>query len=285
MSKLWEKLSCLGCIRKWLRVILFLSLLAGNLTYFAPFQIAVLQARTVGTPAEINAPSQPRTGDAPQGVSSLGDMIWHDLNGDGFQDAGEPGIPGVTVNVWMDNGDTIFDPETGGGGDPIFATRVTSTTIPGFYTLQIVFGGPVYWVEIPSAMFDPGQPLAGYVPTSQSTIYPNPALVIEQSNIKSHTDFDFGFARPSIDLVMTAGDAPDGSPLSITGSTNVTFTYGFVNDGETALGDVVIVDDNGTPANLSDDFTVCTLPGPYELGDSDTCTAQRSISGNSMSLR
>lgn len=31
--------------------------------------------------------------------ASLGDFVWHDLNGDGVQDAGEPGIPGATVTL------------------------------------------------------------------------------------------------------------------------------------------------------------------------------------------
>jgi uncharacterized repeat protein (TIGR01451 family) len=287
MSKLWEHLSCKGSTRKWLQVLLSLSLLAGNLAFSAPFHTPVSYAQeALSAPAGISAPRQtqtgdnPQTADAPEGASNLGDMIWHDLNGDGFQDAGEPGIPGVLVRVWLDDGDNSFDPLLDGGGDPIFATTETSASTPGFYNVQITFNGPVYWVEIPSAMFDPGQPLAGYVLTSQSVIYPNPALVIETASIKNRTDFDFGFARPGIDLVKTAGNAPDGSPLSLTGPTNVTFTYRFTNNGETALGDVVIVDDNGTPANPNDDFTVCTSPGPYGAGTSDTCTAQRPISGN-----
>jgi hypothetical protein len=32
--------------------------------------------------------------------ASLGDYVWEDLNMDGIQDAGEPGVPGVPVNLW-----------------------------------------------------------------------------------------------------------------------------------------------------------------------------------------
>lgn len=76
--------------------------------------------------------AEPMVSAAPQGASNLGDFVWHDLNGNGFQDVGEPGIPGVTIRVWNDDGDNSFDP-TPGGGDTIFATTVTSTTTPGFY--------------------------------------------------------------------------------------------------------------------------------------------------------
>ncbi|MBT8198105.1 MAG: hypothetical protein KJO84_06345, partial [Acidimicrobiia bacterium] len=32
-------------------------------------------------------------------LGSIGDFVWLDSNGDGVQDAGEPGIPGVTVTL------------------------------------------------------------------------------------------------------------------------------------------------------------------------------------------
>ena len=244
--------------------------------FFALFGLLLAMLLGVG----IAAAADPQVGDAPEGASNLGDLVWHDLDGNGFQDPGEPGIPGVFVRVWSDDGDNTFDPNTSGGGDTVFATTVTSSTTPGFYNVQITFGGPVYHVEIPSNMFDPGQPLHGYVLTSGSTIYPNPALVIEPAAIKNRNDFDFGFARAGINVVKTAGNAPDGSTLPISGATNVLFTYTFTNTGETSLIDVVITDDNGTPGNTGDDFTVCTKPGPYAPNANDTCTAQRVVSGN-----
>jgi len=217
---------------------------------------------------------------APQGASSLGDLVWHDLNGDGFHDLGEPGIPNVVVRVWNDDGDNVFDPNTSGGGDTLFATTTTAFTSPTRnYLVQITFGGPVYHVEIPSNMFDPGQPLHGYVLTSASTIYPNPAVVIEPASIAERFDFDFGFARPGIELVKTAGNAPDGTPLLLSTPASVLFTYKFTNTGETILSDIEITDDNGTPGDTSDDFVVCAKAGPYLPNATDTCTAQLFISG------
>jgi protocatechuate 3,4-dioxygenase beta subunit len=42
--------------------------------------------------------------------SALGDRIWYDFDGDGLQDPGEIGIPGVTVNVYDSNGDLKWPP-------------------------------------------------------------------------------------------------------------------------------------------------------------------------------
>ena len=38
-------------------------------------------------------------GFAPQGAGQIGDLVWQDTNGDGIQDAGEPGLPGLTVTL------------------------------------------------------------------------------------------------------------------------------------------------------------------------------------------
>ncbi|HRJ41566.1 MAG TPA: SdrD B-like domain-containing protein, partial [Caldilineaceae bacterium] len=236
---------------------------------------ALLAAMLLGV--GIAAAAEPQAPDAPAGASNLGDIVWHDQNGNGFQDGTEPGIPGVTVQVWNDDGTNVNQLD---GSDTIFATTVTSTTTPGFYNVQITFGGPVYHVAIPSTMFAAGQPLHGYVLTSGNTIYPNPALVIEPATIKNRNDFDFGFARATVELVKTAGNAPDGSTLQITGQTSVPFTYRFTNTGETNLVNLTITDDNGTPGDTSDDFIVCTRSGPYAPGASDTCTTSRNIATN-----
>ena len=42
-----------------------------------------------------------------------GDLVWHDLDEDGLQDAGEPGVDGVTVTLYEDtNGNGIAEPGT-----------------------------------------------------------------------------------------------------------------------------------------------------------------------------
>ncbi|HRD06863.1 MAG TPA: SdrD B-like domain-containing protein, partial [Saprospiraceae bacterium] len=45
-------------------------------------------------------------GDIP---AAIGDYVWHDLNGNGIQDSGEPGIPGVTVMLTDVAGNAVND--------------------------------------------------------------------------------------------------------------------------------------------------------------------------------
>ena len=59
----------------------------------------------------------------------------------------------------------------------------------------------------------------------------------------------------SIDLVKTAGNAADGTILTIPVPGSVTFTYVVTNTGTADLVDIALVDDNATPANTADDVT------------------------------
>jgi protocatechuate 3,4-dioxygenase beta subunit len=82
----------------------------------------------------------------PTTVASLGDRVWYDNNRDGDQDAGEPGVPGVTVNLYFDaNNDGFIN---GAEAFTVVATRTTdgygnyvfNNLTPGNY--QVVFVAP-----------------------------------------------------------------------------------------------------------------------------------------------
>ncbi|MBN1558615.1 hypothetical protein JW998_00080, partial [candidate division KSB1 bacterium] len=71
--------------------------------------------------------------------ASLGNYIWDDLNNDGIQDAGEPGVDGVTVNLYKSDGTTLLGTTTtAGGGIYGFANLA-----PGDYIVEFV--APVGW--------------------------------------------------------------------------------------------------------------------------------------------
>ena len=84
---------------------------------------------------------------------------------------------------------------------------------------------------------------------------------------------------PSIDIEKRAGAAADGDPLtSLAG--DITYTYVVTNDGANRLVDIELVDDNGTPADTSDDFgtvggiiTCDVTPRELDPGASMTCSA------------
>ncbi len=70
---------------------------------------------------------------------SIGDYVWMDLDRDGFQDASEPGLPNVKVNLYKSDGTTLLAStytdsagryrfETLGDGD--YVVKVDTTTLP-----------------------------------------------------------------------------------------------------------------------------------------------------------
>ncbi len=60
------------------------------------------------------------------GTGTIGDTIWLDLDGDGMQDAGEPGIAEAQVTL------TWFGPDglEGTADDVVFPTQITGPTAP-----------------------------------------------------------------------------------------------------------------------------------------------------------
>ncbi|MDB5250601.1 MAG: hypothetical protein JWQ40_4995 [Segetibacter sp.] len=72
------------------------------------------------------------------GNSQLGDFVWNDKNGNGIQEAGEPGIHGATVTITFPDGVTTASKTTDANGKYLFTTlapgnyKVTFTTPSGF---------------------------------------------------------------------------------------------------------------------------------------------------------
>ena len=63
-------------------------------------------------------------------TASIGDTIFNDLDGDGVQDPGEPGLPGVIVELF--DGVSTITVTTGASGDYVF-----SGLTPGDYSVSV----------------------------------------------------------------------------------------------------------------------------------------------------
>ncbi len=69
-----------------------------------------------------------------QTLASLGDTVFRDLNGNGLQDAGEPGVPGVSVNLLAQNGDPLAATTSDRNGRYTFPALNPGTYIVEFVT-------------------------------------------------------------------------------------------------------------------------------------------------------
>ncbi len=110
------------------------------------------------------------------GTGSIGDTIFLDLDGDGSQQPGEPGIPGVTVQIDVDlDGDTIGD-----------ATLSTTTDQNGNYRFdRLPAGAHVVSVTTPT----------GAIPTSDldGDLTPDVSNSVTLAPGGTNLDQDFGF--------------------------------------------------------------------------------------------
>lgn len=97
--------------------------------------------------------------------SQVGDLVWHDANGDGVQGVSEAGVPGVTVTL-IDNGVPVATTTTNPQGRYYFGDADSNLVVPG----------KTYTVSFDTSTADtsglPGAP-TGYSPKGAG---PNPTL-------------------------------------------------------------------------------------------------------------
>ncbi len=199
----------------------------------------------------------------PSATASLGDWVWNDLNKNGQQDSGEPGLAGSTVTLWQcgPNGEaditkgtnTLKSQVTGSNGQYLF-----NQLAPGCYFVTFT---------TPAGGFTPTAANVGADATDSDAVngVTGPYTLAEgQSNLT--VDAGFYATPPGLILEKTV-NKPTIAPYEM-----VTYSYKVTNTGGTTLTNVVVTDDNGTPANPGDDFTVGTIPS-LAPGASVTLTA------------
>jgi large repetitive protein len=87
-------------------------------------------------------------GIVPTQRAALGNYVWFDRNGNGTQNESPfDGANGVTVRLWIDDGDGVTEPGT---GDTLAATTVTDNDLygaPGYYLFNGLVPGVSYFVQ------------------------------------------------------------------------------------------------------------------------------------------
>jgi uncharacterized repeat protein (TIGR01451 family)/LPXTG-motif cell wall-anchored protein len=227
----------------------------------------------------------------------IGNRVWIDTDGDGVQDAGEPPLGGVTVNLYADGGtQAIATAITDAQGTYSFSNRpgVAPDASAHKWGLAIT-ASTDYDVRVDNtADFTTGV-LAGYVPTGTTNVpnstdvdsngvatvvaTPGGPVTVSVDNgaatpgvgTADHT-FDFGFVLPEYDLMITKS-LVSSAPYS-PGSA-VAYSLVVRNNGPAVARSGLTVTDRlpaglsfATPAASGPSWT-CAPPAP---ADTVTCT-------------
>ena len=215
---------------------------------------------------------------------SLGNRVWYDTNDNGILDAGEVGIRGVTVKLYLDNGTT---PGVWDSGDTLVGTQTTDAN--GYYRFDNLGAGN-YIVVLPTSNFNTsGSPLAGYLSSGTSlagttisdTIAANPNDTNPNTDNLDHgvTTFNgmaVNYVSSKVVTLGPGGNAPTGetdigpnpSGNAADNQSNLTVDFGFYR---LQLGNQIFADINGN--GNYDCATDSPLPGAtVELFASDGST-------------
>jgi len=185
--------------------------------------------------------------------TGVGDTIWLDRNGDGIQDAGEPGIPGVEVTVTSAGADGVLDT-----ADDIVDTATTDAT--GHYLVVGLPAGPT------RVAVTGGLP-AGVTQSYDADGLGTPdASVVTLADGVTDLDQDFGYqgANSIGDLVWLDVDANGTADAGEPGMAGVQVQVTFLGaDGVLGGGDDMVVT---ATTDASGAYAVTGLPdGAYTV--------------------
>ncbi len=170
-------------------------------------------------------------------LAALGDFVWHDLNANGVQDDGEPGIAGVAVNL-LDAGGAVIDTTTT-DGDGLYGF---TGLVPGTYSVQ--FATPT-----------------GYAATA--------ANIASVDGDAGDSDSVGGFTGAYTLVGGETNDTIDAGFLLSSGSIRGTKYHDLTGNGltgdDTGLGGVTIYLDANNNGSLTDGeiFTTTAADGSY----------------------
>ena len=119
-----------------------------------------------------------------RGTGALGDRVWHDVNGDGLQNTGEPGLVGLTVNLAFAGTDGLF-----GTVDDFALTTVTGAD--GAYRFTQLPAGQ-YRVSVDQTGL-PGSFVSTFVRDDSGGVIAGTAEVTLAVG-QTRDDVDFGYA-------------------------------------------------------------------------------------------
>lgn len=154
-------------------------------------------------------------------VLTLGNLVWRDngtgvggVAGDGWRQSDEPGIPGVPINLYRDDGNGVRD-----GGDRYVGSSGTDAT-GGYQFVGLTAGD--YFVELSSWNFGADGPLFGLV-SSPGVRPPNDDADDDDNGVDEALAVSRGVASPRITLTHGGEPTTDGDDSN--GNRTVDFSF------------------------------------------------------------
>jgi SdrD B-like domain/SprB repeat len=197
----------------------------------------------------------------------IGNLVWEDTNNNGIADSGEPPIAGVTVDLYGDDGNGIFEASK----DKKITT--TTTDASGNYLFDGLGIGS-YYVGIGYDNFRGIKALRGYVPTSGAAVSGN-SDTDNRDHAIERTGYKFNGVRSDV-ITLTTGGEPTSDGDDANG--NLTIDFGFfrlanpLNLGnlvweDTDLDGIKDVGESGLDRVVVQLYRDTDASGGYSIGD------------------
>jgi hypothetical protein len=215
-------------------------------------------------------------GYTPVPAGKIGDFVWNDLNGNGIQDASEPGIGNVTVQLLSLSNVVLATTTTAGNGSYLF-----SGLSAGTYQVNVVLSSASLNGFLPT-------PVAAAGSTTGNDSNPNPSTVELLSNTSSDLTQDFGFIKPCGTIgnfvwkdlnqngIQDSGEAGIGGvTVQLYNASNVLLASQNTTSGGAYLftgltsGTYIVAVNNASPALSGLMATDSNAPGSTLLNDSN----------------
>jgi hypothetical protein len=135
------------------------------------------------------------------GTAAVGDLVWHDLNGNGLQDAGEPGLADTVVELWFSN-----DATQGNFDDSLVGSVITDGT--GKYLFDQLPSGRYYLISHAPVGYGFTTPNAGGNDNSDSDILltgRSAMFVLSPGQKDTSQDAGLGGASPDFGFGLRIG--------------------------------------------------------------------------------
>ena len=217
-------------------------------------------------------------------MSQVGSTVWHDINCNGLQEAGEPGLGGVRVQVFNELGGFIQEAITAPNGQ---------------YLLDELLAPATYRVSVDESSLPPGFVLTAPNVGLDATIDSETNPIIFQLQANPDQTIDFGYCSAATGEVgdrvwedLDCNGIQDAGEPGIDGIiVNLTYPSGFVRSAQTQGGayrftglpdgDYLVSVD---PASVPPAFSIlapCDL-GPDDAVDSDCQPATATVSAGAL---